>query len=125
MLFLTLILIGISIFLYVWWFFKNAWSFFQRLGIPCLQPNSIFGSVPEAIRQTKSAVWVNLEIYRRLEPYRLGGIFTFHRPSLVIRDPELIKHVLIKDFEYFRNRGGKVNKELEPLGIHLASLHGK
>lgn len=32
------------------------------------------------------------------------GINVFHKPAVLIRDPELIKRILIKDFNYFANR---------------------
>lgn len=44
-----------------------------------------------------------------------AGIYNFCRPVLLIRDPELIKAVLIKDFMTFHDRGIYVNEENDPL----------
>lgn len=32
------------------------------------------------------------------------GLYEFFRPILVINDPDVIKHILVKDFEHFSNR---------------------
>jgi len=33
-----------------------------------------------------------------------GGIYTFQQPALIIKNPELIGEVTIKQFEHFVNR---------------------
>lgn len=43
----------------------------------------------------------------------------FDKPALVVRSPELIKNILIKDFEHFDSRSVAVNKDFEPLNVHL------
>lgn len=32
------------------------------------------------------------------------GIHMFHRPAIIIRDPELLKRILVKDFASFSDR---------------------
>ncbi|KAG5671568.1 hypothetical protein PVAND_001761 [Polypedilum vanderplanki] len=45
------------------------------------------------------------------------GIFMFHKPSILIKEPEIIKNILIKDFQSFRNhRAG--SGDHDPLGIY-------
>lgn len=36
-------------------------------------------------------------------------------PCLILRDPELIKNILVKDFNYFVNNDMLVDKKLDPL----------
>uniref|UniRef100_T1GMQ0 Cytochrome P450 n=1 Tax=Megaselia scalaris TaxID=36166 RepID=T1GMQ0_MEGSC len=48
------------------------------------------------------------------EPY--VGIHIFNKPALLIRDLELVKKVLIKDFQYFSNRFTRMNPHNDPLG---------
>lgn len=43
------------------------------------------------------------------------GLNFFNEPVLLIRDPELIKEVLIKEFSTFHDRGFLFNTEREPL----------
>lgn len=51
-------------------------------------------------------------------------MFTFHKPSLVINDPELIRIVLTKNFKNFHDRGVYCNEEIDPLSGHLFLLSG-
>lgn len=34
----------------------------------------------------------------------ISGLYFFHKPVLMIRERELIKRILVKDFNYFTNR---------------------
>ncbi|XP_049762223.1 LOW QUALITY PROTEIN: cytochrome P450 6k1-like [Schistocerca cancellata] len=63
-------------------------------------------------------------IYNHLPKERYVGFYGFHRPLLLIRDPELIRHVHIKDFGTFHDRGLFIDDE-EPLNKHLFFLAGK
>jgi hypothetical protein len=54
------------------------------------------------------------------------GIFSFDKPSLLIRDPELVKNVLVKDFQTFMDRTFSVDDTSDPLlGKNLATLKGQ
>ncbi|XP_058975924.1 cytochrome P450 6g1-like [Musca domestica] len=44
------------------------------------------------------------------------GVYGLYKPCLLIRDLDLIKSVLIKDFEYFRDRFTKLDYLHDPLG---------
>lgn len=35
---------------------------------------------------------------------RLYGMFAFRQPSVVVHDPETLKQLTIKDFEYFQDK---------------------
>lgn len=53
-------------------------------------------------------------------------MYTFTRPAFCIKDPELIKQVTIKDFDYFTDHLVLVSRETEPFfGGNLFSLRGK
>ncbi|XP_055691179.1 probable cytochrome P450 6d4 [Lutzomyia longipalpis] len=53
------------------------------------------------------------------------GIYAMTRPVLFIRDPELCRRILIKDFQYFHDRGIYSNAEADPLSAHLVALNGE
>jgi cytochrome P450 family 6 len=65
------------------------------------------------------------DIYNSLEGHRYGGVYMICRPRLFLREPDLIKDVLVKDFSTFHDRGVYMNEETNPLSGHLFSLPGK
>lgn len=65
------------------------------------------------------------ENYEKFKKHRFHGIYIFHQPLLLINDPELIRHVLIKDFNKFRDRGLYYNEKVDPLSGHLFLLPGE
>lgn len=42
------------------------------------------------------------------------GMYILHQPNLVLRSPELIKQVLVKDFSYFADRNILINERDDP-----------
>jgi cytochrome P450 len=43
------------------------------------------------------------------------GIFSFDKPSLLIRDPELVKNILVKDFQTFMEHTLSFEEKFDPL----------
>jgi cytochrome P450 family 6 len=55
------------------------------------------------------------QIYEQHSDKPYVGIFSFDKPNLLIRDVELVKSILVKDFQYFIDRIISVDKNLDPL----------
>jgi cytochrome P450 len=54
------------------------------------------------------------------------GIFSFDKPSLLIRDLELVKNILVKDFQSFMDHMFLIHEKLDPLfGNILPALRGR
>jgi cytochrome P450 family 6 len=54
------------------------------------------------------------------------GIFSFDKPSLLIRDLELVKNILVKDFHTFMDRTLSAEEKLDPLfANNLSVLNGQ
>jgi cytochrome P450 family 9 len=52
-------------------------------------------------------------------------MFQFRTPFFFLRDPDLIKHMAIKDFDHFTDHRGIINPEVDPMfGASLFSLTG-
>jgi len=65
-------------------------------------------------------VFKNLYNKFKGEPY--FGAWIFFRPTLVVRDPELIKNIFVKDFMSFHDRGIYVNEKDDPLAGEMTVL---
>ncbi|XP_075167554.1 uncharacterized protein LOC142239648 [Haematobia irritans] len=109
---ITLVLMAI----YLWC--RRTYSYWQRHGIPYVKPTMIIGNTKEAF-SLKTSIGLHLsQLYNLPEMHDepVIGIYMFHQPALVVRDPEIIKSILIKDFNLFNNRYGKCDPHGDVLG---------
>lgn len=102
--------------IYVW--FQRNHSYWQRKGIPYIQPTRIIGNTLPVFTQSNSFGLHISSVYSdpRMENEAVVGIYVINKPGLVIREPELIKSVLIKDFNRFTNRYGRTDPHYDALG---------
>lgn len=121
----SVLLVIISAILYLYWYFKKTYSFFERHGIPFIKPTLGFGNISDVILLRKSMAEVFADLHKTLEPHKFGGIYAGTKPMIMIRDPELLKDILIKDFAYFSDRGFNIDRSFEPLSYNLFLIKGK
>ena len=74
----------------------------------------------------KKAIWIGFqEMYDKFPTEKFAGVYNMLKPMIMIRDPELIKMILVKDFQHFNDRGFTVSKEAEPVAYNMSSMTGK
>lgn len=121
-------LIGLTIILVVvYQVLIKYWSFFSRNGVKFVRGFPLFGSHYKVLffKQDLPASYRQLYNIFPNEPfvgyYEMGG-----RPSYLIRDPELIKKIAIKDFDHFADRNMSLDHNTEPLlGRSLLMMRGQ
>jgi len=59
------------------------------------------------------------QIYEQHSDKPYVGIFSFDKPVLLIRDLELVKNILVKDFQNFIDRVISFDEKLDPLGSKI------
>ncbi|XP_011707144.1 PREDICTED: cytochrome P450 9e2-like, partial [Wasmannia auropunctata] len=65
------------------------------------------------------------QLYNYYPDAKYVGTVDFFQPALLVRDPELIKDMVVKDFEHFPDHRNFVNEDVEPLfGAAIFSLRG-
>ncbi|CAH1395526.1 unnamed protein product [Nezara viridula] len=55
------------------------------------------------------------DIYRKYKSYGTVGFYTILSPMLLVTDPELVKDVLVKEFNKFHDTVMEMKKEVDPL----------
>ncbi|XP_050539634.1 probable cytochrome P450 6a13 isoform X3 [Daktulosphaira vitifoliae] len=117
--FLPAIIIGV--YLYTTWYY-DYWS---KLGVKCpWSPVPLFGHVFQSITLKKHFMEVLEDIYRKIDDEPFVGIYSMRTPEFFIKDPEIIGKVLIKDFNYFTDRGS-LNNPKNPLSHNIFQTGGE
>ncbi|XP_065214918.1 probable cytochrome P450 6a14 [Planococcus citri] len=124
--FTYLLLALVSLFGYLYLLLKRRFDYWKNLKVPYIEPQSyVFGQDKKVATGELSMAENQLEVYKKLAPHKYGGIFFFQNPAFIVRDPELIKHVLTKDFAHFYDRSMYFDKPYESLTRHLFNLTGE
>lgn len=117
-----LILLAATIVL-IYFYVKRVYSYWLRRGVPQLKPVFPFGNGGKIFHQRLSLIEQMDEWYHSTsEPF--VGVYTFFQPLLIVRDPDCIRNILIKDFPHFIDRVISVDAETDPLAAHLFNLKG-
>lgn len=68
---------------------------------------------------------LNFEYVHTKYFYRYSGIYQFASPAFLLRDPELLKQITVKDFDYFTDHRTFVPENADPFWTrNLFSLKG-
>ena len=98
---LPLLLIGI-VFLLLALFLRRKYGTLENCGFPVIPPKLCFGSGPFFLHK-HNLTEIDKE---RFEKYgKIWGAYVMSSPTVYIADPEMIKHITIKDFDHFLGHG--------------------
>lgn len=117
---MTQFLLGVltTIVAFFYWINRRQ-DYFKNAGIPYVDSTPLLGSFRDVFLGKTAFYDSIVEIYNRPEvkdkPF--FGMFLFHKPGLMITDPELIKRITVKDFSSFSNRYASSDVH-DPLGYY-------
>lgn len=113
---ISIVLFSSILLLFVYWYNQRL-NYFKNRGLPYLKSFPLLGALTESLIGKKGLYDCIDDHYNnskfKNEPF--FGIFMFHKPSLLIKDPNLIKQILIKDFNSFANHVGG-SGDHDPIG---------
>lgn len=111
---LILVLTGLFL-LYLWQ--RHTYTYWQRHNVKFIKPLPFVGNFMEMFL-FKNSFYIQLQkLYEKSEE-PIEGIYLLHRPAVMIRDLELIKKILITDFNHFSNRALKTDPIHDPVGTN-------
>lgn len=119
---ISLILFGLFC-LCLCWFLTRRFSYWSRQNVPFVPLKSpyIYGNISNENHQAIQFA----DFYKsyRKENYPIMGIYTmFLKPLLLIVDLQLIRQILIGDFEHFQDRGIFSNEKDDPISAILGTM---
>ncbi|PSN49032.1 Cytochrome P450 9e2 [Blattella germanica] len=109
----TLFILGIGFLLYLYGIHTH--NYFRKRKVPYVKPSPFLGSMGPVVTQRISFPDFLLSVYNDLKGNPYGGMFQFRTPYIFLRDPDLIKTITVKDFEYFSDHTAIVSKDVDPM----------
>ncbi|XP_029170390.1 cytochrome P450 9e2-like [Nylanderia fulva] len=119
---IVLTVIAATLYLY---FLKNS-NCFKKHGIPYKTPFPMFGNMGSSIFGLESFIDLIKKIYNLHPEAKYVGMFDLAGPITVLRDPDLIKSILLKNFDLFPDHRTMIEEHQDPLfGKNLFALKGE
>ncbi|XP_017888667.1 probable cytochrome P450 6a17 [Ceratina calcarata] len=106
----------------MYYYFTCTFNFWQNRQVPGPKPILFFGNVKDIMLRRRTLGNYVTELYFNYKDIPMFGLFIRKSPHLVVRDMDLIKDVLIKDFSVFDNRGIFIPQRADPLAANIFNL---
>lgn len=105
-------------------YIKYNRTYWERRGVPTVPGHWLFGNIKKIFDLEKPPAYVIGDICQKSsENDGILGIYIFFKPFLLIKDPAIMKQILIKDFNYFSNRSFTIRSFQDEIGnTNLFSL---
>lgn len=109
----------------VYRFFTYKYSYWSRQNVEFIPPKFPYGNL-EGVGIRIHHAHIFQSYYKRMkEKGPICGMYFFTSPAALALDLDLIKNVLISDFNYFQDHGLFYNERDDPLSAHLFALAGE
>lgn len=110
----VIVLLALLVFFIYKWITRNN-RFFVDRDVPHKKPTFLFGHLKKLLLMKASFNDMVLEMYNHLPTEKVTGFFELMTPITMIRDPELIKQIGVKDFQHFVNHRQSLPDDTDPL----------
>ncbi|XP_063366043.1 cytochrome P450 6B2-like [Cydia amplana] len=99
------LLVGLlSVVLLLYFYGTRTFGYWAKRGVKHDDPIPFFGTAKRQFLQQIAFSDIYDEMYQKYPNERFVGYYLMTTPLLILRDPELVKHVLVSDFNYFYSR---------------------
>jgi cytochrome P450 family 6 len=112
---LSIITVLSAFFISLYFYFTRNFNFWKKLGIPYVKPLPFVGNLKEVVFLKENIGKCLQKIYDDHSDKPYVGIYAFDQPSMVIRDLDLVKNILVKEAHNFTDRIVNVDEKLDPL----------
>lgn len=107
------LLCGIAVLaIFLYYYLTSTHDFWKKRGVKGPKPELLTGNFGPVFKGKLPIAETLQRIYHKFSSEPVVGIFVRRTPTLVIRDLDLIKDVLIKDFSVFAERGLKIHEKV-------------
>nr|CAD7264854.1 unnamed protein product [Timema shepardi] len=96
-------------------YFTRNFNYWKKRGVVFSNPTPLFGSLKDLFLQRDSMGGFLMKEYEKHADQPYFGLFSIDKPAFVVRDLDVAKNILVKDFEVFQNRSISVDEQTDPL----------
>ncbi|KAB0793102.1 hypothetical protein PPYR_12722 [Photinus pyralis] len=112
---MLIIVLFVIVAILIYYQFFEPFTYWRKRGVPHEKPTFLFGNLAPVILQQMSMADASLLTYQQFKNERYIGVYYFLKPGLVLRDPELIKLIFVKEFETFPEHNTFTSVEADPI----------
>ncbi|KAL4096786.1 hypothetical protein QTP88_021670 [Uroleucon formosanum] len=94
----------------------------EKLNVSYIKPIPLFGNFLNVALGKDHPLEFYDRIYHEFAGHKYAGVYQMRTPFLMIRDPEIINDVLIKDFSSFPDRGFSTDFKANPMSNNLFNM---
>ena len=76
-------------------------NYWKKRGIPYIEPLPLFGNLKEVFLQRLNYGDLFRRLYNEHKHFPYVGIFAVDRPGLLVNDLDIIRNILVKDWQHF------------------------
>lgn len=100
----------------IYWYFMEKQKYWSKRRVPSIKSSVPFiGNMWPVITMRKSIGELYDVFYKSTPKNSMVGLYSFGKPELLVKDPELVKTVLQTNFSSFQRNGMQINPEADPL----------
>ncbi|XP_076618276.1 cytochrome P450 6k1-like [Colletes latitarsis] len=98
-----------SLMITAYMYMTRKFKYWSKRGIMEIPPTPFIGNFTECLMMKKTAADFVKDLYNMSKGLPYMGFYIFDKPFFLVRDPELVKHILVKDFNVFNDRYASPN----------------
>ncbi|XP_063534349.1 cytochrome P450 6B5-like [Cydia strobilella] len=123
MVFLTVVTLAVVVSALLYYYFTRTFSYWEDRNVAGPKPIPFFGNLYKSATRNDTLSGVLKTIYESFPEEKVVGMFRMTTPTLIVRDLDILKNILVKDFDNFANRGVEFSKT--GLGQNLFHSEGE
>ncbi|XP_072396671.1 cytochrome P450 9e2-like [Diabrotica undecimpunctata] len=124
LLMLVLLVAGLAVALC--FFVRKRWHYWKDLNVDQADIKYIFKNIYILFSKRTSFAEMSLIGYNKFPKSRYVGTYQLLKPMMLIKDPELLKDITVKNFDHFMDHTNQVSENSDPLWTkNLVALRGQ
>ncbi|XP_014250636.1 probable cytochrome P450 6a14 [Cimex lectularius] len=121
----SLLTVAVCVLTYAVYRTKKIYRTWKDRGVKHEEPVLFLGNFLRTLTKKASHGERLKEVCDMFPAEKIVGFYEFLRPVLVVKDPECVEAVLIKDFNHFYDHGFEVDEKFNPIDANLFTMSGR